>query len=49
MSFFGKILVVLQMALSILFMMFAAAVYNTHINWREQANTQKKAAEKAKE
>ncbi|MFN7804529.1 MAG: hypothetical protein ACK5TO_10965 [Planctomycetaceae bacterium] len=47
MSFFGKILVVLQMALSILFMMFAAAVYNTHINWREQANTQKKAAEKA--
>jgi len=47
MSFFGKILVVLQMALSILFMMFAAAVYNTHVNWREQANTQKKAAEKA--
>lgn len=46
MSFFGKILVVLQLVLSILFMMFAAAVYTTHTNWRDEANKQKTLANK---
>ncbi|MCY2967496.1 MAG: hypothetical protein NT069_28340 [Planctomycetota bacterium] len=47
MSYFGKILVVVQMALSILFMMFAGAVYTTHTNWRTESEKQKTAASKA--
>ena len=38
MTFLGKILVVVQLVLSVLFVGFAAAVYNYHINWQTQAN-----------
>lgn len=47
MSFFGKILVVVQLTLSVLFMMFAAAVYTTHTNWRDKFDTASKAQAKA--
>ena len=43
MSFMGKILVVLQLFLSVFFMMFAGAVYSAHVNWRNEAEKQKKA------
>src|SRR4029077_13237946 len=41
MHFVGKILVVLQLILSIVFMAFAGVVYNAHISWRKEALTQK--------
>jgi len=41
MHFVGKILVVLQLVLSIMFMAFAGVVYNAQISWREEANKQK--------
>jgi chromosome segregation ATPase len=37
MSFVGKMLIVLQVVLSIVFMAFAGAVYTTHQNWMTQA------------
>lgn len=37
MSFVGKILVVVQLVLSVLFMAFAGAVYSAHQNWRKTA------------
>jgi hypothetical protein len=42
MQFVGKILVVLQLILSVLFMAFAGVVYNSQMNWRTYANNQKK-------
>lgn len=39
MHFVGKILVVLQLVLSVLFMAFAAVVYNVHETWRAKATT----------
>ncbi|MCA8996228.1 MAG: hypothetical protein KDA80_04565 [Planctomycetaceae bacterium] len=38
MSFVGKILVVMQVVMSLLFMAFAGAVFAIHGNWREKAN-----------
>ncbi len=38
MTFVGKILVVLQVVLSLLFMAFAGAVYSSQQNWRDKAN-----------
>ncbi|MFM8224302.1 MAG: hypothetical protein ACKOGA_00410 [Planctomycetaceae bacterium] len=46
MSFFGKILVLLQLALSILFLMFAGAVYTNHINWKTETEKQQKLVKK---
>lgn len=37
MSFVGKILVVFQLVLSLLFMAFAGVVYTAHMNWRNEA------------
>lgn len=42
MSFVGKILVVFQLVLSVIFMAFAGAVYTAHMNWRDEAAKQKK-------
>lgn len=42
MHFVGKILVVLQLILSVLFMAFAGAVYSAHLNWRTEAQKQQK-------
>lgn len=39
MSFVGKLLVVLQVVLSICFMTFAGAVYATHKNWKQKHDT----------
>ncbi|MBI3865353.1 MAG: hypothetical protein HY290_26050 [Planctomycetia bacterium] len=47
MHFVGKILVVLQLVLSVLFLAFAAVVYNTHMSWRDAYNKQKQAAAKS--
>lgn len=44
MNFVGKILVMIQFVLSICFMAFAGAVYHAHMNWRTEAEKQKKAA-----
>lgn len=44
MHFVGKILVVLLLILSVLFMAFAGVVYKTHMNWRDETDKQKKAA-----
>src|SRR5262245_33046621 len=44
MHFVGKILVVVMLVLSIMFMMLAGAVYTAHMNWRTEADKQKKAA-----
>lgn len=41
MSFVGKILVVCQLVLSVMFMAFAGAVHSAHENWRKEANKQK--------
>jgi hypothetical protein len=41
MHFVGKILVVLQLVLSIFFMAFAGVVYNTHLKWNEETAKQK--------
>src|SRR5436190_13239674 len=50
MHFVGKILVVLLLILSVLFMAFAGAVYNAHLNWRDEAGKQKKlVADRTKE
>ena len=38
MTFLGKILVVVQLVLSVLFVGFAAAVYNYHISWQKEAD-----------
>ena len=38
MSFVGKVLVVLQLTLSLLFMCFAAAVNQSHVNWKKKAD-----------
>lgn len=40
MSFMGKILVVVQLVLSIFFMAFAGAVYSSRTNWRNEAQKQ---------
>jgi hypothetical protein len=40
MHFVGKILVVLQLILSIFFMAFAGVIYNTQTKWREHAKKQ---------
>jgi hypothetical protein len=42
MSFVGKILIVFQVVLSVIFMAFAGAVYTAHMNWRDYAGSQKK-------
>ena len=47
MHFVGKILVVLLLVLSVLFLSFAAVVYNTHMSWRAAYDKQKLAAEKS--
>jgi hypothetical protein len=46
MHFVGKILVVLQLVLSIFFMAFAGVVWNTHVKWNEETVKQKKQVEK---
>lgn len=42
----GKILVVLQVVLSLVFMGLAGAVFTTQTNWRTEANKQKESAKK---
>jgi hypothetical protein len=39
MNLFGKILVALNLVMSLVFMGFAIAVYSTHQNWRDQITT----------
>src|SRR5579863_1667496 len=46
MHFVGKILVVLQLILSIFFMAFAGVVYNIHVRWNEETSKQKAAVTK---
>lgn len=46
MSFVGKILVVVQLVLSVFFMAFAGAVYSAHMNWRKAFTDQKAAFQK---
>ena len=41
MHFVGKILVILVLILSIMFMAFAGVVYNAQISWRAEALKQK--------
>ena len=50
MQFVGKILVVLQLVLSVFFMAFAGVVFNTQMKWRDYAKMQgdKLAAEQGK-
>lgn len=48
MTTFGKILVVLHLVLSVIFMAFAGAVYTAHSNWMKKAGDSKKAEDKAK-
>lgn len=48
MSFVGKILVVLQVVLSVMFMAFAGAVYSTHMNWRTVAMKSEENVKKAR-
>jgi chromosome segregation ATPase len=45
---FGKILVVIHLVLSIVFMAFAGAVYTAQSNWMKKATDAKKAEDKAK-
>lgn len=45
---FGKILVVIHMVLSIIFMAFAGAVYTAQSNWMKKAADAKKAEDKAR-
>jgi hypothetical protein len=47
MQFVGKILVILLLVLSVLFLSFAAVVYNTHMSWRKVAEDRQKLVEKA--
>lgn len=42
MSFLGKILVVFQLVASIIFMIFAAGVYQSHVKWRDKYVAQEK-------
>jgi hypothetical protein len=44
MNFVGKLLVLFVFVLSICFMAFAGAVYSAHMNWRTEAEKQKKVA-----
>src|SRR5258708_554458 len=46
MQFVGKILVILLLVLSVLFLSFAAVVYNTHMSWRKVAEDRQKLVEK---
>lgn len=41
MSFLGKILIVAQLVLSVLFMCAAGAVFSTHVSWKKQYDDQK--------
>lgn len=41
MSFVGKMLIVMQVVLSVVFMAFAGAVYTTQTNWKQQADSLK--------
>ncbi|MGQ0636888.1 MAG: hypothetical protein ACT4QC_19950 [Planctomycetaceae bacterium] len=41
MHFVGKILVVLQLVLSLVFLAFAGVVYTAHVKWRDEAQKQK--------
>ncbi|WP_437188083.1 hypothetical protein SH668x_001512 [Planctomicrobium sp. SH668] len=47
MSYVGKILVVVQVVLSLLFMTFAGGVYAVHQNWRAKYNTSQDTLKKA--
>ena len=47
MQFVGKILVVLQLILSVFFMAFAGVVYNSQVKWREYAKKQEEMVGKA--
>jgi hypothetical protein len=47
MSFLGKILIVAQVVLSVLFMCAAGAVYSTHVNWQKAHVDQKAQLDKA--
>lgn len=47
MHFVGKILVVLLLILSVMFMAFAGVVYNAQMNWRIEANKEKENVKKA--
>ena len=40
MSFVGKILVVVQLVLSVLFMALAGAVFSVHQNWKDKYDKQ---------
>jgi hypothetical protein len=44
MSYVGKILVVLQLVMSLVFMAFAGVVYTAHVKWNAEAQKQQKAA-----
>jgi hypothetical protein len=44
MTFLGKVLVVVHLVLSLLFMAFAGAVYTSQTNWRTKADAAQKAA-----
>ena len=45
MTFVGKILVVIQLVLSVLFMAFAGAVYSVHVTWKESHDVMKQSYE----
>ena len=47
MQFVGKILVVLQLILSVFFMAFAGVVYNSQVKWRDYAKKQEEMVGKA--
>lgn len=47
MHFVGKILVVVQLVLSIVFLAFAGVVYSAHMNWRAESDKQTARAVKA--
>lgn len=49
MTFLGKILVVVHLFLSVLFMAFAGAVYTAQTNWRTRAETALKASDSARQ
>ncbi|HET6424374.1 MAG TPA: hypothetical protein VFG20_11860 [Planctomycetaceae bacterium] len=47
MTFLGKVLVVVHLVLSVMFMAFAGAVYTAQTNWRKQSEADKKALQTA--
>src|SRR5436190_6945049 len=47
MNLFGKILIMLNLLISLVFMGFAVAVYSTHKNWKEVITLDKAAAQAA--